>query len=463
MCKSVVSSAQEWASKQFLGCALGDARLNRRVVEIAARTLENPSGWIPPIFPDPSDQRAVYRFLANGRVTPPALLRSHAHHTAFHASNHNVVVVAIDASSFSVKDPSRQKGTGLVGDYCRGGRGFLMMNAIAIAPDGAVLGMLGQKYWTRTAPVTTSRNKRKFEDKETRHWEDVTQQVESVLETEAPNTRAWFQKDRGADAGELICRDLAAGRLSTVRVAYDRVLDERNRKLFEYMKRVKVRGTYSIEVAASATQQARLAQMEVRFAHVTVKWKARGRTTTRFAIDVVWARETRQSAQRNKPIDWMLYSTWSVNTVEDAFIVLQNYQLRWRVEEFHRANKSGRSHAEDSQLRTSTSLLNWFTLLGIVSTRILELRDKSRSRPNESASLWFSPEEIQAILLLRKPKSRPPRNQITLEQAVRWIAELGGYTGKSSGGPPGMVVIGRGLDKIQTASELLRTIGWKPK
>ena len=33
-------------------------------------------------------------------------------------------------------------------------------------------------------------------------------------------------------------------------------------------------------------------------------------------------------------------------------------------------------------------------------------------------------------------------------QAALWLAELGGYTGKWSGGPPGSTTIGRGLERV---------------
>ena len=44
----------------------------------------------------------------------------------------------------------------------------------------------------------------------------------------------------------------------------------------------------------------------------------------------------------------------------------------------------------------------------------------------------------------------------SIELAVRWIADLGGYTGKSSGGPPGATTIGRGLDDLAIATALFR-------
>lgn len=46
----------------------------------------------------------------------------------------------------------------------------------------------------------------------------------------------------------------------------------------------------------------------------------------------------------------------------------------------------------------------------------------------------------------------------TVHQMVTWIAQLGGYTGKSSGGPPGALVIARGPDRIRLAVELLAVV-----
>jgi hypothetical protein len=43
-------------------------------------------------------------------------------------------------------------------------------------------------------------------------------------------------------------------------------------------------------------------------------------------------------------------------------------------------------------------------------------------------------------------------------EAVLWITQLGGYTGKSSGGPPGAITIGRGLDRLKERAEALEDL-----
>jgi len=41
---------------------------------------------------------------------------------------------------------------------------------------------------------------------------------------------------------------------------------------------------------------------------------------------------------------------------------------------------------------------------------------------------------------------------------VRWVAEIGGYTGKSSGGPPGSTTIARGLEQVLVVARALAAL-----
>ena len=89
--------------------------------------------------------------------------------------------------------------------------------------------------------------------------------------------------------------------------------------------------------------------------------------------------------------------------------------------------------------------------------RVLRLMYLSRVAPKTDATVEFEPVEIRAIVLLRKPKDvRAAKRRFAMAQVVRWVADLGGYTGKSSGGPPGAIVITRGLEYIRSAVALLR-------
>lgn len=93
-----------------------------------------------------------------------------------------------------------------------------------------------------------------------------------------------------------------------------------------------------------------------------------------------------------------------------------------------------------------------------MATRSLHLTHAARTSPDAPAESELSGEEIDAVIVLRRPKGFKFGDRPSLEQVVRWIADLGGYTGKSSGGPPGAIVIGRGMREVQAATLAIRNL-----
>ena len=79
--------------------------------------------------------------------------------------------------------------------------------------------------------------------------------------------------------------------------------------------------------------------------------------------------------------------------------------------------------------------------------------------PERPASDEFSPLELRALVLLRFGKSGNKKLADgagpTLGEATTWLAQVGGYTGKSSGGPPGTIVLARGLETLAVAVHTL--------
>lgn len=102
--------------------------------------------------------------------------------------------------------------------------------------------------------------------------------------------------------------------------------------------------------------------------------------------------------------------------------------------------------------------MRWATLLAAVATRVERLKRLARSSPDLDASEELTSTEIAALVLLkrkRKTANEKVPERPNIETATRWIAELGGYTGKSSGGPPGSITITRGLERLALAAEIL--------
>ena len=163
---------------------------------------------------------------------------------------------------------------------------------------------------------------------------------------------------------------------------------------------------------------------------------------------VVCAREDGTCPAGETPLEWLLLTTYPVATFADACLVLFGYACRWRIEEFHLAWKRGVCHVEDTQLRTRDRRIKWALLLAAVAVRTVRLTYLARTQPTRPATQELSATEIEAMRDLRPRRVLSPTAQLALAEAMLWIACLGGYTGTASGGPPGMITIGRGLRRV---------------
>ena len=204
--------------------------------------------------------------------------------------------------------------------------------------------------------------------------------------------------------------------------------------------------------------------MAVRTATVTLDLRDKP-SSRHFAktVNVILTREM-SSAPDQKPIEWMLLTKRPVETTEDIAQIIYGYSQRWRIEDFHRTWKSGACNVERMQLHSVSAVMKWATLLASVATRIERLKILSRTQPQRPALSEFSPLELRAIVLVRFGKKRPPlvEDAPSLKQATEWLAEIGGYTGKSSGGPPGSTVLARGMAQMQIVANALEALEQDP-
>jgi len=184
-------------------------------------------------------------------------------------------------------------------------------------------------------------------------------------------------------------------------------------------------------------------------------------------INVVDARETGRLPRNATRVHWRLLTNRPVQTDDEVKAVLYGYQCRWKVEELHRTWKSGACRVEDSQLRSANAVMKWAVIMIAIATRIERLKSLARKEPELPASSEFSRWEIQATRLLHRKYNPNAHKSCDEEPAigtlVHWLADLGGYVGKSSGGPPGAITIRRGLDLIAPVAAALEQLDTESK
>ena len=441
--------AADWAREEFGGADLRDRRRTERLVRVTEAAAARPSGYVSAAAVSDAERTGAYRLVNNREVSVEELSRAARAACILRSKGQPFVFVAQDGSSISLSDGPGWRETGSVGTRTQGGQGFIVMNAIVLAPDGTPLGVGMQKWWSRDEPVKTPSHKRKPEDKEIRYWVEVADAVARDFAA-AGAPRPWFQFDRGGDAWYVLDEALKRGGWRTVRSSSDRKLAAaaagQPRTVREALAATRPLATLQVEVAGGHGRAPRTAEVAVHATPVALRL-TNDRTEKRWPAQLwaVWAHETAPPAG-SEPLDWVLLTTRPVETAEAAALTVQGYRLRWRVEEFHRSWKSAGCDVELSQLSTAHGVQVWATILASVAVRILRMMYLARTAPETPASVEFSEEEIAAAYQMNQ-KKRDRKVVPTIAHVTWLIAKAGGHAPARNGRPPGAEVLARGLER----------------
>lgn len=484
-----LDNSAEWARDEFGDADLGDRRRSDRLVAMAASAARRPGGRITQVFAQDAARQGAYDFLESARIEARGIVAAIAAASLRRISAEECVVIPVDGTSLTLSDHAEKKGFGSVGSRAQGARGIKIIDAIAVSPGGVPLGVVAMRWWSRpiVGPPARDRQLLAPHQKEVQHWLDAIDDVEELLQR-APRTRGWIQLDREGDSQHVLEKLSGSGHWFTVRSNSDRRIHLHGRLrvrprrpdwhtrhyLRPYLKKQRILGRFELHVPARDGRPARRADMLVRVAAVDLLLQDK-RTSKRrtLPVNAVWAQEIRgprrasRSGQTKGPaLDWLLLTNYPVMTLRAARHVISTYALRWRIEDFHRAWKSGVCNVEHTQLRKPEPVMKWAAILAAVATRSERLKHLARETPDLAARKELSATELEALRLLKQRQAKRgeqlPRSP-TIEMAVRWIAELGGYTGKSSGGPPGILTISRGLEHLQIAEAVVAALAKRQK
>jgi hypothetical protein len=460
-----MGSATDWAEDEFGEARFGDVRRARRLVALAAEVAQQPAGTVTGACRSSASKEGAFRWLESRAVSLEPLAVAVQRSALRRCAALKRVVVPIDATSLTLTDKSRRKGFGAVGSWRQGSQGVHVMTALAIDQEGTALGVAAQKFWVRKRRSKASKKAASPANCETRFWLDTLVETHAAFREQAPDTEAWFQLDRGADCWPVLETATQHRMLLTVRAAHDRRVDTSAKRLWDEVEASHVRMAFKIAVSQRAKvrkrrringrriewtvpRKARVAELAVRAVQVPLSFR-NGET---ILFNAVLVRERHRRGDDR--IEWMLLTTHPIRTRADIRAVVDGYALRWKIEEFHRTWKRGRCRVEDTQLRSEQAVLKWATILASVATRAMRLTYQARETPDAPATEELTRFELDAIIALRQPKGIKLGHEPTLGQAVRWIADLGGYVGPWNG-PPGPKVIGRGLDDVLAAAKAM--------
>jgi hypothetical protein len=148
-----------------------------------------------------------------------------------------------------------------------------------------------------------------------------------------------------------------------------------------------------------------------------------------------------------EPISWVLYTSLPVAVFGDAWQIIEYYELRWLVEEYHKALKTG-CCVQKRGLRKAERLEPMVALMSVVALRLLQLKSVARSDPDRPAKQVVPRLWLQMLKAARKNLRRV--HDLTIGEFYRELAKLGGFLGRKSDGEPGWITIWRGWEKLNT-------------
>jgi hypothetical protein len=436
----------QWAEAQFGSCQLGDARRTRRAVKVATQFIASPAASTPQQIEAWSDLKAAYRLFDADDVTFQSLAEPHWQRTRALATGVCLLISDTMETNFGMRRHVQSESLGPTGNGK--GRGFLLHSSLMVqAETREVIGLAAQElFFRKPKRAKESSYHRAQRARESEVWGRVV----DLVGPPAPGVKYLHVGDRGADNLEVFCHCLEQQSGWVIRASHLRRIiqtpDGRQMHLERWLAEQPILGTYELSVRATLREPARIAKLEVRATPVTLivphrktpyLQKLGKKEITEWVVE---AREV--NPPRNvTPVQWVLHTSEKVTTFEDAWRILEYYETRWSIEEFHKCLKTG--CRLESRLYTQASNLKAVTgMLSVLAVRLLQLKSVARLQPDLPAEAIVPKRWLTMLRALRQAPI------LTVREFFRHLAGLGGFLMRKGDGEPGWITIWRGLTKL---------------
>ena len=439
----------QWAQSQFAQARLGDRRRTQRLVRMTSRLAQCPTGTLPQAFPEWKDLKATYRFLDHVEFGPEQLQEPHRQQTLAACRQAGEHLIIEDTTVLDYSAHRRTEQLGFIGDGR--GRGILLHSSLAVrvegwssdeGPQGVALGLLGQKSWIRTQRGLRYQHWRQRLSGP--HESDRWAKVVDGMGRPGPGCQWIYIADRESDLYEPMERCGRNGLDFIIRGFRDRKLAQGNEHLFEALAKAPVQGVSQVELRGRNGEAARRATLSLSSCRVKLKgpWRAQG-VQEDVEVNVVEAREI-DPPPGAQPLHWILLTSLPSKGLGALKRIVARYALRWWIEQYHKALKSG-AGVEESQLEKGFRLENLVAVLAVVAVRLVNTQWLARNRPNEPVE----PQSFGAIALkILGAKFEAPKGGWTNRSVLIALARLGGFLARKHDGMPGWQTIWRGWSAL---------------
>lgn len=440
---------------EFYGARLGDWRRTSRLVSIVEQLQKCPGKSFPKAMASDAALEGVYRFMNNDQVQPKAVLAPHRKRSWGRSDASGAAALVLhDTTVVSLPGDTQRRGVPIDGDK----QSFSLHVAIAAAegPAPVVHGVVGMDAYT----VWDGRWYRESSLERQELWVGSQRWAELVLDVreEAPTGLPLIHvMDREADDYALWSYIVQCGDDFVIRAQHNRKVRVDGRRVSEELVLADVLDEREVTLSrrpagqrppkskkTHPNRESRMARLSLRSARVEVV-RPSGVEPLGTPSMELWVVDVceEEPPEGETPVRWRLMTTLPARTPAEAWRIVDIYRKRWLIEEFFKALKTG-CQLEARQAESLPALLNVVAVLLPLAWQLLVLRAVERDAPDSPGEDVVTPTEM-LVLRQQVPKRMLPARP-TARQVVRAIAKLGGHIDRN--GPPGWLVIGRGLEHL---------------
>ena len=457
----------------YTGC-FNDLRLERRAKELWRKLSLHPSSTIRKLSKTTAEQKAYYRFLNNEKVEEEQLICEATVRMRQLAKGRHLLCIQ-DTSEINLSDNiSRLKPSSGLGrsdksdtSHCFKLHPGLVLDANNLSP----LGFSHIKVFHRPEDMPGRKErdykKQPIEDKESFKWIEIAQNSKEILKEAETVT---YVEDREGDLYEQFALIPDEKHYLLIRSRCNRKLINGG-NLYDEIAAAPISGSYTIEIPTDKRkkQYKREAKIELRFTRCSIKCpeniKNKGYPPS-ITVNCISVKET---GKASNPVNWRLLTTHNIENHEQALLMVSFYSARWYIEQLFRILKHQGFGIEDTELESGWAIRKLIILQMTALLKIIQMNIAySQVEGGLPIDDVFEPEQIEVLHLLNiklqgKTVKLQNHNDPKRTKWATWVvARLGGWKGYDSQGPPGVIVLMRGLDRLNyiiEGTKLVKDVG----
>lgn len=449
----------QWASEHFNHAALGDQRRTRRLCTIAEQMATGSGKSIArSCNGEDAKLEGAYRLIRNDEVSAVAIRVAGFKHTAGVVKDIPEILALEDTTSLSYKHSvASELGKFKTTDKSRG---WWVHSVLLLDSDTSrTLGLIHQDWWRRPDDPEAA------DEKESGKWADASLFTRQRLGDTM--SRVISVCDREADYMSYLADKQSHNERFVVRAKHSRKLADSTNKLFPYMDSLPVTGGYTVTIpqkgmkdgqGKTSNRTARTAKLSIKAGQVSVENNGKSHQ-----LNVVFAQELSSSSKEENALSWMLLTSEPVETLAQQLHVIDIYTARWRIEDFHKAWKTG-AGVERLRMTAPGNLERAASILGFVGVRLLQLRevmtlpqylrkrgkiDAAEGMEHQSCGSVLEEDEWKILMQHYKPRGHKGKEAPNMKWAYQSLAKLGGFNDTKRTGMASWSTIWEGWDELQ--------------